>query len=158
MQSLFDAEWAPGRSNYWKTSLMRAPDDSAIETMLAHARMFPTPACAIYLQQLHGAAARIGPADTAFPHRFYHYDCGPWATWEDPADTDRCIAWARDCWQALRPFYAPGAYVNAVDYPATDDDDRIRSAYGQNYDRLRTLKTRYDPANRFRLNANIPPG
>ncbi len=30
-------------------------------------------------------------------------------------------------------------------------------AYGANYDRLLTLKTRYDPRNFFRLNQNIQP-
>jgi FAD/FMN-containing dehydrogenase len=33
-----------------------------------------------------------------------------------------------------------------------------RDGYGeQRYDRLRKLKGKYDPDNRFRLNQNIPP-
>lgn len=157
MQSLFDQNWVPGQFNYWKTSLLREPSDAAIGTLLEHARKRPTPTCVIYFQQLHGAAARVRPGDAAFPHRFDHYDCGPWAIWQDPADTDRCIQWARECWDALRPFYEPGAYVNAVDDALGDEEGRIRSAYGSNYRRLVALKNKYDPANLSRLNANIRP-
>ena len=78
-------------------------------------------------------------------------DSGPWAIWQNRADTDRCIRWARECWDALRPFYESSAYVNAVDDAISDDDERVRSAYGQNFERLVSLKNRYDPTNLFRL-------
>lgn len=157
MQSLFDQNWVPGQFNYWKTSLMRAPSDAAIDILLEQARKRPTPSCVIYFQQLHGAASRVKASETAFPHRFDHYDCGPWAIWQDPADTDQCIRWARECWDVLRPFYEPSAYVNAVDDAIGDDDERVRSAYGPNYQQLVSLKNKYDPTNQFRLNANIRP-
>jgi FAD/FMN-containing dehydrogenase len=157
MQSLFDQNWVPGQLNYWKTSLMRAPTDEAIEVLLEYAQKRPTPNSVIYFQQAHGAASRVKPSDTAFPHRFDHYDGGPWAIWHDRADSDRCIRWARECWNALRPFYDSGAYVNAVDDAIGDDDERVRSAYGSNFERLTLLKNRYDPTNLFRLNANIRP-
>ena len=115
---------------------MRSLSETTIDVVLAQAQKRPTPTCVIYFQQLHGAASRVSPSATAFPHRFYHYDCGPWAIWHDPADTERCIQWARECWEALRPSYERSAYVNAVDDAINDDDERVKSAYGANYDRL----------------------
>jgi FAD/FMN-containing dehydrogenase len=157
IQSLFDPNWVPGQFNYWKTSLLRELSDAAIDILIEQTKKRPTPSSVIYFQQAHGAASRVKTDHTAFPHRFNHYDSGPWAIWQDQADTDRCIRWARECWDALRPFYEPSAYVNAVDDAISDDEDRIKSAYGSNYERLVSLKNRYDPTNLFRLNANIRP-
>jgi hypothetical protein len=136
---------------------MRELSDTTIDIVLDQAAKRPTPTCVIYFQQLHGVASRIGSTETAFPHRFYHYDCGPWAIWHNPADTDRCIKWARQCWEALKQSYEPSAYVNAVDDAVSDDEERVKSAYGQNYHQLAELKAKYDPTNQFRLNANIRP-
>ncbi len=38
-----------------------------------------------------------------------------------------------------------------------EGEDRIREAYGGNYDRLVAIKTKYDPTNLFRPNQNIKP-
>jgi FAD/FMN-containing dehydrogenase len=73
--------------------------------------------------------------------------------WLDAADSDKNVAWVRDFWRALEPF-AGGAYVNDL---GRDDEDRIRIAYGANYERLAALKKKYDPDNFFRLNPNIKP-
>jgi FAD/FMN-containing dehydrogenase len=38
-----------------------------------------------------------------------------------------------------------------------DRPERVRASYGNNYTRLRELKSVYDPTNLFRVNANITP-
>ena len=49
---------------------------------------------------------------------------------------------------------AERAYTN---YLPADDHDRVRQAFGVNYERLVELKRRYDPDNLFHLNQNIDP-
>jgi FAD/FMN-containing dehydrogenase len=74
--------------------------------------------------------------------------------WEDPADDERCIRWARDFFNASAPFASGGVYVNFL---TADEGVRVRTAYGPNYDRLAQVKHKYDPDNLFRMNQNIMP-
>jgi len=154
MQRASDEHFPPGGHYYWKTSLLRDLSDGAIHVFLKYGQELPTAQSVIFLQQLHGAASRIGPTETAFPHRYHNYDCGPLFGWEDPADSERCIRLARDCWTALRPFYSRSVYLNAL---GEEGDPRIREAFGPNYAGVVALKNKYDPTNLFRLNPNIKP-
>ena len=107
------------------------------------------------LEHIHGAATRVAPADTAFPHRTAGYDVLVISEWMDGALTERCIEWARKTYAAMGPFMAAGRYVN---YLGDDEPgDSVAAAYGPNYRRLRELKTKYDPGNFFHLNQNIRP-
>jgi FAD/FMN-containing dehydrogenase len=38
-----------------------------------------------------------------------------------------------------------------------EGDARVKATYGDNYNRLATLKRKYDPANLFRVNQNNRP-
>ncbi len=49
-------------------------------------------------------------------------------------------------------------YVNALEDALEEGQARVREAYGPHYDRLVALKSKYDPTNMFRLNANIISG
>src|SRR2546426_660221 len=73
IQTLFDEAWPPGRRYYNKSSIIRRLSDPAINLLLTYGRALPTALSAIALQQLHGAASRVGAGDTAFPHRYDHY-------------------------------------------------------------------------------------
>jgi FAD/FMN-containing dehydrogenase len=72
--------------------------------------------------------------------------------WLEAADAEKNVAWARGFGRALQAFAGGGVHVNDLSH---DDADRVRTAYGTNYERLTALKTKYDPDNLFRLNPNI---
>jgi FAD/FMN-containing dehydrogenase len=76
------------------------------------------------------------------------------AGWTDPAKDEELIALTRDFYDAVAPYATGGVYTNYMDF---DEKERVRSAYGENYERLRKVKARYDPENLFRMNQNIPP-
>jgi len=91
---------------------------------------------------------------TAFPHRGAHCSLLILAVWTDPAKDEEHIRWARESWEAMRPFAGGRVYVN---YLGDEGDERVREAYDPNYDRLVALKTKYDPTNFWRRNQNIRP-
>ena len=62
---------------------------------------------------------------------------------------DEAVAEARADEQATGAVY--------VNFLTQDEGDRVRTAYGENYDRLVQLKNKYDPTNLFRMNQNIQP-
>jgi len=44
-----------------------------------------------------------------------------------------------------------------VNFQSEDEKERVRAAYGSNYDRLARVKRAYDPGNLFQVNQNILP-
>ena len=68
---------------------------------------------------------------------------------------EKNISWTRAFFDAMRPFAAPGAYVNYLG--ADEGADGIKAAYGAKLVRLAALKAKFDPQNLFRMNQNIAP-
>jgi FAD/FMN-containing dehydrogenase len=155
VQRMFDAAFPPGRYNYWKSSLAPELSDQLIDAVVDHVARVPSPHSAVMLEHYHGAYSRKPPTATAYSHRRTTYDVVIIANWTDPADHDRNIAWARDLFAAVQPQVSRAVYVNFLD--RDEGADRIRAAYGENYDRLVALKRKYDPTNFFRMNQNIRP-
>jgi len=158
LQTMFDATNPPG-AWYYKTGYLdgtRFQADDFIDALLAHCD-FPSPSMLsrIYIEHLDGAMGRVPSDATAFAHRRSPFDLIVIAGGFPAEAADRNLAWARTTSNAMRPFMSGGAYVNYLGADA--DADAIRSAYGSAYDRLVTLKRRYDPDNFFRLNQNIRP-
>ena len=74
--------------------------------------------------------------------------------WDDTAQNEMGMAWAREFFQTSAPYASAGAYVN---FMTAEEFDRVAVAYGANYDRLVQIKKQYDPENVFHLNQNIKP-
>ena len=155
MNQLLDAGYPKGALNYWKSSFLSSLSDAAIDTLIDCYARVPSPMAGIIIEHAHGAMNRVGVGDTAFPHRSDGFNLLFLTQWMNPADTDRCIAWTRESYAAMKPFVGAGRYVNYLD----DDEsgDPMAEAYGPNYSRLKQLKSKYDPTNFFHMNQNIKP-
>jgi FAD/FMN-containing dehydrogenase len=106
----------------------------------------------VIVQALGAKVNRIAGDATAFGRRNVEFIVNVHTRWRDPAQDGACIAWARNLFDALAPHATGNVYVN---FMSGDDGDRVRGAYGANYERLAAIKRRYDPENVFRLNQNI---
>jgi FAD/FMN-containing dehydrogenase len=108
---------------------------------------------ATQLRVLGGAMARVPAEATAFAHRGRRMMVNVAALYESPDEAPLHEAWATGFAAALRE--GPGVYVNFL---GDEGEPRVREAYpGPTWGRLATIKARYDPANLFRLNHNVPP-
>jgi FAD binding domain-containing protein/berberine-like enzyme len=154
LQSIPDAGFPPGRLHYWKASFLAEVPDEAIDAILRFTTTMPSPHTGIGLQQITGAASRVPPTATAFAHRARLYDFLILSQWDDPAVSPDNVHWTRGLFEAMSPHFR-GVYVNNL---GEEGSDRVRDAYGINYDRLAEIKAVYDPDNVFRLNQNIRPG
>ena len=153
-QALVDEAFPRGRYNYWKSNLLRELSDDAITTLVEGFEGVTSPYSSMLIEQLGGAVSRVAPGETSFSHRNAPYDLVIMPMWSEPAEPEKHIQWADEIWRKMRPFFSEGVYVN---YLGDEGEDRIRAAYGNNYDRLVTLKNKYDPTNLFRFNQNIKP-
>jgi len=145
-----------GRCYYEKASTLLDLSDEAIKTMVEYASACTSPFSQVLIQHVHGAASRVGAGETAFALREESYVMSIVAAWdgEEAGETNQHIGWTRDFWTAMEPFTSSGVYVNFL---GEEGDGRVRAAYGINYERLVSLKNKYDPANFFTLNQNIKP-
>jgi len=153
MNTILDAGYPSGSLNYWLSSFTRGLPDELIDVAVERFATVPSPMSAMLLEHFHGAVTRVGPTETAVPHRDEGWSLLLPSVWTDPAETDANIAWTRETFAALRPHFAAGRWLN---YLGDDQaDDAVRAAYGPNYERLREVKRRYDADNVFHLNHNI---
>jgi FAD/FMN-containing dehydrogenase len=154
VNTLLDDGFPKGARNYWKSAFFKELSDEAVGIMLEGFQRAPSIMSGLVVEHFHGQVTRIPATATAYPHRQPGYNLVLSAEWLDPADDEANITWAKETFAALTPYTADAAYVNYLD---SDDVDRVRLAYGPNWERLVSLKRRYDPDNLFRLNQNIDP-
>ncbi|MDQ2708512.1 MAG: FAD-binding oxidoreductase [Actinomycetota bacterium] len=153
-QSTPDPGFPLGQQHYWKAGWLRHITEDVIDVLEDFIPRMPSVASGVGLQRMRGVAARVEPSATAFANRVEQDDLLILSQWEDPSDSDRNITWTRELFAGLSPHLDKAAYVNNL---GNEGPQRVRAAYGPNYERLLALKRVYDPDNLFRLNQNIAP-
>jgi FAD/FMN-containing dehydrogenase len=153
-QQMFDPSFRHGWSYYVRSCDVAKLDDDVIDIVVEHGNRITSPISSIALWQMGGAVARVEEGATAFNgrHAGFTFNINGNSLTADGFDAER--AWARDYWSALAPHHT-SVYVNFL---MEEGEERVRQGYGADkYDRLKTLKRKYDPTNFFRLNQNIKP-
>jgi FAD/FMN-containing dehydrogenase len=153
-QAMFDPAFVPGRWYYFKSCDVPALTDEVIDITVEHSLRIQSPLTSFPIWQMGGAVARVGEDETAFGGRNAGFTYNVGGSTESSEGFDEEREWVRDFWSALEPWHTT-VYVNFL---GDEGEDRIRAAYGADkYERLKTLKRKYDPDNFFRMNQNIPP-
>ncbi len=154
LQTKDDERARIGGRYYTKSGFTDTLDDGLIDLMVDTIDGATIPRARIAMPPKGGAVERVAPDATAFWHRAALYSVLLQTSGDESAEDAANIAWAKAKWPALES-HTKGFYANTnLSEMATD---RVSEAYGGNQARLAELKTRYDPTNLFRLNANVRP-
>ena len=153
-QQAFDPLLTPGARNYWKSHNLTELSDGLLDSIIEYAGKLPSPHCEIFVGLIAGAANLVPSDAMAYGHREVNFILNVHGRWDEAAQDELCIAWAREFFEASKPYASGGAYVN---FMTGDEGDRVAAAYGANYARLKEIKRKYDPENIFRNNQNIKP-
>jgi len=130
-------------------------DAEALDTLLEFIEKAPSPFWIAAQHYLHGAVC-LPPSDAmAFGLRRRGYTFRVFAAWRDASQTDASVEWVNSLTEALEYFSGGAAYVNYLTNGAGEAG--IRAAYASNYERLATIKRKFDPENFFSSNRNIRP-
>ena len=158
VQTMLDATVPAGRRYYWKSSFLSGLSDEGIAVLVERFGDVPSPQSQVLIERLGGAVSRVGRDETVFDHRDAPFNLLVMSAWSDAAGDRVNIAWARETWKAMQPLSSGGVYVNYLGEEADEGIERIKAAYGpEKYERLATIKSKYDPQNLFRMNQNIQP-
>ena len=145
----------PGLYNYWSADYHDTFPDDAVDVFVKSGFERVAPPAQQLLIPWGGAVARVPDDATPLTKRDATWISHPFALWEDPADTDASIAWARNFRRDIGRYANGGVYLNFI---GNEGQDRVRSAFGDaKYARLADIKAEWDPTNVFRGNQNIEP-
>jgi len=145
----------PGLQNYWTADYHDEFPDEALDVFVKYGFERRSPHVQQILIPWGGAIAALSDDATPITNRSTRWVTHPFALWEDPADTDANIAWARGFRRDIARYASGGAWLN---FMGDEGQDRVRAAFGdENYERLARVKAEWDPKNVFRGNQNIVP-
>ncbi len=157
LQSYLDATEPKGNHYHWKTEYL--PDLkggllSAAQDLFGEC---PIPDGEIGILHIGGALGEHPEDDGAVGNRDARYALGVLGQWRpsEPEVDTFFSSWVRDAWTRVRPFSTGRTYINFQ--TGDEGPERIRGAYGANFERLVAIKRTYDPDNMFRVNRNVLP-
>jgi FAD/FMN-containing dehydrogenase len=139
--------------SYTKSGFSAELTPAFIDTILNGFGEQPGGSSVFFLYHCGGAINRVAADATAFPHRDITLTPLLAVSWPITSDPTAQVAWLREYWAAVEP-HMQGFYTNDI---IDETQQQVDENYLGNYPRLVALKNQYDPANLFRLNANVIP-
>jgi hypothetical protein len=154
VQTLFDGLFPTGLQWYWKADFYNELGPEIRAAHLEYGSKIPTPLSQMHLYPISGAASRVGNEDTPWAYRDAKYAGVIVGVDPDPANASKITDWCKEYWEALHPYSSGGAYSN---FMMDEGQERVKASYKGNYDRLVSIKNKFDPQNQFKVNQNIKP-
>jgi len=153
---MLDSGQPKGASYYWKSEYTKEFPQSMSEKFIKQTLNMSSKSSIIAAFQLGGAIKDIGEDDTAYSYRNAEFALNINTQWTKDSAPDKHIEWARKTQELAKPYSMGSGYINFASQD--ESEERVVATYGnKKYERLASLKRKYDPDNFFRLNQNIKP-
>ena len=153
LQSMIDDP--PGKRNWWTAEYLADLPDAAVAAFCAYSGRHAGPelhaVAAGPVGRRGGAQRRRDAADEPRRRLGVH----PFCVWEGADRDEEHIAWGRGVREAFAPWKTGATYLNFI---GDEGPDRVRAAFGADYDRLATVKASWDPGQRVPGQPEHRPG
>jgi len=154
LNSMFDSLYPPGYQWYWRGQFIKEFTDDFIRENLKFGSITPTIHSTVHFYPINGKVHEIAPQETAWVNRSAGYSMVIVGVSPDPEEAGIITDWCKSYFEAMKPHASGGSYVNFL---MEEGEERIKRSYDTNYERLQTIKDKYDPRNLFHINQNIKP-
>ena len=145
----------PGYRNYWTAEHLADLPDDAIEVIARRSEELPAGPAQLVIAPWGGALARVSENASPLAGRDATFVVHPFALWEDPADDERLIGWARAFRRDLADYATGAVYLNFI---GDEGESRVRSGFMPgSHDRLAQIKAEWDPEDRFHATGHVAP-
>lgn len=147
-QQMLDEDYPNGKLYYWTSSYLDRIDDEVLAVLTRYTGNRPSKDSTIDIWFLGGAMGEVPEDATAFYHRQHPFLVGIEANWDEAADTDANVEWARSLHAELEELSGAGRYLN---FPGKVDQQGslLQGVFGENLRRLQRVKREYDPLGVF---------
>lgn len=136
------------RSSLTSVKLPRL-EEGVLDALLERAANPALPGLAATIACHAGPMTRAPLDATAYPHRDAPYGVAASGSWDSLSDMEAGRAWVEEMQTLLAPYAKPGSLLT-VDNAPESASNRGQGWFGANWDRLLSVKRRYDPGNVFR--------
>jgi hypothetical protein len=142
-----------GRKSYMRSGMLPEGALTAEVGALFQQFMKSAPSVDSFMLWMHqgGQTSKISSSATAYPHRNTSFIFEIVAVWKDVLHSQSNIEWAYSFAESLRHCFT-GAFINYIDPLLTD---WARMYYADNYEKLLSIKQKWDPDNFFRFQQSI---
>jgi FAD/FMN-containing dehydrogenase len=143
-----------GRKYVHRSVFVDELTDDLHEFVLDRTEAAPGPMDGVGIWPMGGAVGSGNPSAFAWSEKSHLVVVE--AAWESH-DSPAHMEWARETERRLRNAGGEGAYVGYVGVEEQAWEEWETTAYGDELDRLRSVKATYDPENVFAYNVNVTP-
>jgi hypothetical protein len=155
LNTMFDHHYPPGMQWYWKAHYIDEFQDGCIRESIKFGSKISNVYSTTHFYPVDGKVHEVENHETAWANRDARWAQVIVGVDPDPATAEISCQWCKEYFEAMKPYAMNGgAYVN---FMMDEGQERVKASYGDNYERLVLVKTKYDPNNLFHINQNIKP-